>query len=696
MKFGERVVKYRHLILIVAIILLIPSLLGYLGTRTNYDMLSYLPKDMESVKGQDLLMKEFNKGGFTIVVTENMEKEDVDALATKYKKIDHVESVIDLDKVINPLIPRSMYPKEVRENFDNEDASMIVVFFNTSISDDDSMDAVAEIRRISGKQCFASGMTACVEDLKNLCEEEEAKYVAIAVILSLIAMMLLLDSYFAPIIFLASIGMAILYNMGSNIIMGEVSYITKAIAAVLQLGVTMDYSIFLWHSYMEKRDQGMEEKQAMSEAVNATLVSVTGSSITTVAGFLALCFMTFTMGMDLGIVMAKGVVFGVIASVTILPSMILLFNKVLMKTRHRSLIPDCSGIARRLTSHYKGYIVIFLILVVPAVYGYTKDNVIYDFSRILGKDLTVEQAPFLEANHKLEDDFGIASTHMIIADKDIPPEDGRAMSKDIEKVNGVENVLGIDAFLGPAVPREFLPSQLHDALIGKEHQLILVNSEYKVSSDPCNDQIDEITGIVQKYDKTAKVIGEGPAMKDLITLTARDFRIVNFISIGAVFLIILFVLRSISLPFILVASIEFAIYMNLGISGYTGTELAFLVPVCVSTIQLGSTVDYAILMSTRYKTERMAGKARREAVEIASATSIPSILVSAVGFFTATFGVGLYSDIGIISAMCTLMARGAVISMATVILVLPSLLMAFDGIVLKTTSGLRQIQQGGR
>ena len=696
MKFGERVVKYRHLILIVAIILLIPSLLGYLGTRTNYDMLSYLPKDMESVKGQDLLMKEFNKGGFTIVVTENMEKEDVDALATKYKKIDHVESVIDLDKVINPLIPRSMYPKEVRENFDNEDASMIVVFFNTSISDDDSMDAVAEIRRISGKQCFASGMTACVEDLKNLCEEEEAKYVAIAVILSLIAMMLLLDSYFAPIIFLASIGMAILYNMGSNILMGEVSYITKAIAAVLQLGVTMDYSIFLWHSYMEKRDQGMEEKQAMGEAVNATLVSVTGSSITTVAGFLALCFMTFTMGMDLGIVMAKGVVFGVIASVTILPSMILLFNKVLMKTRHRSLIPDCSGIARRLTSHYKGYIVIFLILVVPAVYGYTKDNVIYDFSRILGKDLTVEQAPFLEANHKLEDDFGIASTHMIIADKDITPEDGRAMSKDIEKVNGVENVLGIDAFLGPAVPREFLPSQIHDALIGKEHQLILVNSEYKVSSDPCNDQIDEITGIVQKYDKTAKVIGEGPAMKDLITLTARDFRIVNFISIGAVFLIILFVLRSISLPFILVASIEFAIYMNLGISGYTGTELAFLVPVCVSTIQLGSTVDYAILMSTRYKTERMAGKARREAVEIASATSIPSILVSAVGFFTATFGVGIYSDIGIISAMCTLMARGAVISMATVILVLPSLLMAFDGIVLKTTSGLRQIQQGGR
>lgn len=691
MNFGEKVVKYRVIILIVAFLLLIPSALGFLKTRTNYDMLSYLPDSIESVKGQNILMDEFNKGGFTIVITEDLPKRDVANLASKYRKIDNVESVLNLNDVLDPNVPREMYPKEVRDNLGKKGSSMLVVFFDTSISDDRSMAALEKIRSVSNEQCFASGMTACVTDLKNLCLREEAKYVAIAVILSLIAMMLLLDSYVAPIIFLLSIGMAILYNMGSNILMGEVSFITKAIAAVLQLGVTMDYSIFLWHSYMEKSDEGENHLQAMAEAINDTLVSVSGSSITTIAGFLSLCFMTYTMGMDLGLVMAKGVVFGVIASITILPSFILVLDKILQKTRHKTLIPDTSRLSNALTKRYGIYIAIFLILIVPAVYGYNRDNIVYDFSKLMGKDLTYEQAPFLTANNKLRENFNISSTHMIIADKNLSSDQGVEMAKSIKNVKGVENILSVDGVAGKNFPREIMPNDIRDNVIGDKHQLMIVNSSYAVSSDECNKQIAEINDIVHKQDKTARVIGEGPALKDLIGITKRDFKIVNLISIAAVFLIILFVLKSIALPFILVAAIEFAVYLNLGISGLTGQEMAFIIPVCISTIQLGSTVDYAILTSTRYKSERMSGKSKHDAIEIASITSIPSILVSAAGFFVATFGVGIYSDIGIISVMCGLMARGAVISMATVILVLPSLLMLFDGLIIRTTVGLRDI-----
>lgn len=690
MKLGEKVVKYRTLILLISLFLLIPATIGYLSTGINYDMLSYLPKDMETMKGQDLLLKEFGKGGFSIVVTENMSKKDVAGVVSEYKKIKHVDSVLDLNKVINPSVPRSMYPELIRKHFDNKKASMIVVFFNTSTSDSGSLEAIKEIRSVSTKNCYVSGMTACIQDLKSLCEGEELKYVVIAVILSLLAMMVLLDSYVAPVIFLICIGMAILYNMGSNIFFGEISYITQAIAAVLQLGVTMDYSIFLWHSYMENLDEGEDDEQAMSRAVNDTLVSVTGSSITTVAGFLALCFMTYTMGLDLGIVMAKGVILGVISSVTILPSMLLFFRKILKKTRHKTLIPDTHNLAKGLTSRYGLYIIIFLLLAGPAIYGYEKNNVVYDFEKILNgrQGLSVQQAPFLEANKKLEEHFHIGTTHMIIADAELSGEKGSAMTKDIEKVLGVKNVLGADAFLGSALPKELLPNEIKNSLLSDKHQMIMVNSEYKVSTSKCNSQIDEINKITEKYDKSAKVIGEGPAMKDLINLTGNDFKVVNIISIIAVFFIIMFVLKSVTLPVILVAVIEFAIYVNLGISGYTGLELAFIVPVCISTIQLGSTVDYAILTSTRYKTERMRGKDKRDAIVTAAATSMPSIITSAAGFFTATFGVGLYSDVGVISTICILMARGALISMATVILILPAMLMAFDKIICKTTLGM--------
>ena len=698
MGFGSKVVKARYVILVIGLLLLVPSFFGMQATKINYDMLTYLPDSIETMKGQDMLLHDFGKGGFSIVVTENMKTDEVSHLKSEIGKVDHVDSVLNLQEVLNPAVPQSMYPDKVRENLKNPNASMIVVFFDTSTSSEESMNAVAQIRKLSTKDCFISGMTAMVLDLKNLCETEESKYILVAVLLSLAVMMLLLDSFVVPFIFLASIGMAILYNLGSNIVFGEISYVTKAIAAVLQLGVTMDYSIFLWHSYMEHLDRGLSRKEAMGQAIDATLVSVTGSSITTVAGFLALCFMTYKMGMDLGLVMAKGCVFGVICSVTVLPSLILIFSGVLEKTRHRSLIPDCSKIAHGLTSRYGIYLVIFGLVFLPAIYGYMHENVTYDFTDMMGHDsgLKASQIQFMTANDKLEKDFDIGTTHMIIADRNLAPKDGRAMSEKLEDISGVKNVLGVDALTGTAIPREFLPDQVTKSLYAKDHQLILVNSAYKVSTDNCNTQIDQINRVVHQYDKSAKVIGEGPATKDLIEITNHDFKVVNLISMAMVFLIILLVLRSVSLPFILIAAIEFAIYVNLGIPGFTGTKLPFIIPVCVSTIQLGSTVDYAILMSTRYKTERAAGKKKREAVEIASATSIPSILVSALGFFAATFGVGLYSNVGLISQLCNMMARGALISMATVILVLPSLLMALDGLVIRSTKGLKQSASTGK
>lgn len=692
MKFGKAVVKLRHAILVMALVLLIPSAIGMAKTHVNYDMLSYLPDDMESVKGQDLLMDEFHKGGFSILVLENMKTDDVTKLKKDIEKVDHVESIVNLQDVVNPSVPMSMYPKVVQDNINNKNATMLVTFYDTGISDEHTLNAVDQIRKMSSKDTYVAGMTSMVLDLKNIAETEEIKYVAVAVALSLLVMMLLLDSYVAPFLFLLSIGMAILYNMGSNIMFGEISYITKAIAAVLQLGVTMDYSIFLWHSYMEKLDDGMEPKPAMAEAINATLVSVTGSSVTTIAGFLALCFMTYKMGMDLGLVMAKGVVFGVVCSVTVLPVLILFFTRTLQKTRHKTLIPSTDRLSHKLTSRYGIYILCFAILLIPAIYGYAHTNTSYDLTKMVvgdGKDIDKEMVPFYTANKKLSKDFGINTSYIIIADSSLSAKDGRAMSEEIKDVKGVKSVLGVDGMMGSAIPRNMLPDELNSSMRSDKHQMILVNSKYRISTDEVNRQVTQVNSIVHKYDKNGSVIGEAPSTKDLIQLTSKDFQVVNWISIGLVFLIIFFVLRSISLPFILILVIELAIYINMGICGFTGVELPFLVPVCVTTIQLGSTVDYAILMSTRYKTERMGGLSKRESIDIAVRTSMPSIMTSALGFFASTFGVSKYSNVYLISTMCSLMARGAIISMITVIFLLPSMLMAFDRIICKTTRGMK-------
>ena len=702
MDFGSIVVKHRKAIFLASLILLIPSIIGMIATRINYDMLYYLPDDIETVQGQNVLLDEFGKGGFSMVIVENMKTDEVSALAKDIEAVDNVDTVINLEQLIDPSVPEEMLPDVVHQSISNPDASMLVVFFDSSTSSEETLNAVETIRGILTKDAYISGMSSLVLDLKKLCEREEVKYVGVAVVLSLVAMMVLLDSYAAPVLFLLSIGMAILYNMGSNIIFGEISFITMAIAAVLQLAVTMDYSIFLWHRYTERLDARGElkdeeqerefENEAMAHAINDTLTSVTGSSITTIAGFLALCFMTYTMGKDLGIVMAKGVVFGVVASVTVLPVMILRFTKLLRRTRHRSLIPNMSGLARHLTSRYMIYILIFVILIAPAVHFYNKQNVVYDFAKMFAsnaENMDEEDIGFLIANNKLQEDFDIGTSHIIIADADLKAKDGRAMCEEIEKLDGVKSVLGLDAIMGTSIPKEMLPDELGGALLGDKHQMILVNSSYKVSTDECNEQIDKINEIINECDEGATLIGEGPATKDLIEITNKDFQVVSAISIAMVFVIILFVLKSVSLPFILVAAIEFAIIVNLGISGFTGLELPFIVPVCISTIQLGSTVDYAILLSTRYKEERLGGKDRREAVETATNASIPSIIVSALGFFTATIGVSIYSNIAIISTFCTLMARGALISMFTVILLLPSLLMALDKLICKTTIGLR-------
>lgn len=692
MKFGKVVVKLRHAILVIALILIIPSAIGMAKTHVNYDMLSYLPSDMESVKGQDLLMDEFHKGGFSILVLENMKTDDVTKLKKDIEKVDHVESIVNLQDVVNPSIPISMYPKVVQDNINNKNATMLVTFYDTGISDEHTLNAVDQIRKMSNKDTYVAGMTSMVLDLKNIAETEEIKYVAVAVALSLLVMMLLLDSYVAPFLFLLSIGLAILYNMGSNIMFGEISYITKAIAAVLQLGVTMDYSIFLWHSYMEKLDDGIEPKPAMAEAINATLISVTGSSITTIAGFLALCFMTYKMGMDLGLVMAKGVVFGVVCSVTVLPVMILFFTRTLQKTRHKTLIPSADRLSHKLTSRYGIYILCFGLLLAPALYGYAHTNTSYDLTKMVvgdGKDIDKEMVPFYTANKKLSKDFGINTSYIIIADANMSAKDGRSMSEEIKDVKGVKSVLGVDGMLGSAIPRNMLPDELNNSMRSDKHQMILVNSKYRISTDKVNRQVTQVNSIVHKYDKNGSVIGEAPSTKDLIQLTSKDFQVVNWISIVLVFLIIFFVLSSISLPFILILVIELAIYINLGICGFTGVELPFLVPVCVTTIQLGSTVDYAILMSTRYKTERMGGLSKRESIDIAVRTSMPSIMTSALGFFASTFGVSKYSNVYLISTMCSLMARGAIISMITVIFLLPSMLMAFDRIICKTTRGMK-------
>lgn len=687
MRFSKAVVKHRVLILIIAVVLMIPSLLGMIATRVNYDMLDYLPEDMDTVKGQNELLEDFGKGAFSLIIVEDMPDKDVAALVEKFEAVDHVETVLWYSSLADISFPKEFLPDALYDEFNTDNATMMAVFFDTSTSADITMDAIREIRSIAGKQCFVSGMSALVTDLKDLCEKEEPIYVGLAVLFACLAMLVLLDGWLVPFVFLASIGMMILMNLGSNYFFGEISYITKALSAVLQLAVTMDYSIFLWHSYNEQREKYSDHKDAMTVAIQQTLASVVGSSITTVAGFVALCFMTFTLGRDLGIVMAKGVILGVIGCVTVLPALILVFDKPLQKTKHRSLIPNMTRFSGGITKIFPVFLIIFALLIAPALYGYNETNneVYYDMGECLPQDME-----YVIANSKLSEDFNIASTHMILLDSNVPSKAVRSMINEMEQVDGVKYVLGLESVLGSRVPEEIIPESIKEILESEKWELLLINSEYKVASDDVNAQIDSLNTILKKYDETGMLIGEAPCMKDMIETTDHDFQVVNAVSIIAIFIIIALVEKSFSLPFILISVIELAIFINLGLPHYLGQSLPFIAPICISTIQLGATVDYAILMTTRYKSERIAGNDKRYSVSTALAASIPSIIVSGMGLFAATFGVAVYSDIDIISSMCMLMARGAVVSMLCVIFILPSLLMLCDKLICATTFGMKK------
>lgn len=678
-KFGRRVVQLRIPILILSLILLIPSFLGYIGTRVNYDILSYLPGDIETMVGQDILVDEFGTGAFSMFVVEGMAPKDVAKLKQDIGQVEHVEKVIWYDSVMDISVPMELMPDEIYEAFNSGDSTMMAVIFDETTSADGTMEAIENIRKVADKNCFLSGMSAVVTDTKNLSEREAPIYVCIAVLLSCLVLSLTMDSFLLPFIFLASIGMAIIYNLGSNIFMGEISYITKALSAVLQLGVTMDYSIFLWHSYQENRLNVPDKKEAMAKAIAATITSVVSSSMTTVAGFIALCFMSFTLGMDLGVVMAKGVVFGVIACVTVLPSMILVFDRALEKTKHKALLPDMKGTGAFVTKHYKVFIVIFLAVLAPALFGYRNAKVYYNLDETLPKDL-----PSIVANEKLNENFDMNATHMLLLSSDLPAKDVKHMVEEMKEVDGVNWVLGLNAIKGSSVPDELIPSDLTESLLNENWQLLLIGSQYKVASQEVNDQCERLSAICKSYDIKGMLVGEAPCTKDLIEITDKDFNTVSIVSIGVIFLIILLVFKSVLLPVILVSVIELAIFVNMGIPYYTGTEIPFIASVVIGTIQLGATVDYAILMTTRYRKERFEGAEKQDAVMTACQSSVKSIVVSALSFFAATFGVGLYSNIDMISSLCTLMARGALISMVTVIFVLPSMFMVFDGLLVRS------------
>ena len=690
MRFSKAVVRHRVPILILALLLMIPSALGMAGTRVNYDMLNYLPEDMDTVIGQDALMEDFNKGAFSFLILEDMPARDCAELKTRVEQVDHVETVLWFDSLMDISVPMELLPDTLYEAFNAGNATMMAVFFDTSTSSDLTMDAIREIRSAAGEQCFVSGMSALVTDLKDLCEAEEPIYVGIAVALACGAMLLLLDCFLAPFVFLASIGMMILMNMGTNCFLGEISYITKALSAVLQLAVTMDYSIFLWNSYNEQRRLCADKNEAMANAIQATLTSVLGSSITTVAGFIALCFMSFTMGRDLGIVMAKGVLLGVLGCVTVLPALILVFDKPLQKTRHRSLIPNMGKLSGGVVKAFPVFIVVFALILPPALYGYNKANseVYYDMGQCLPEDME-----YVIAEGKLREEFGVASTHMLLVSADVPAKDVRAMAREMEQVDGVKYVLGMESITGSRVPEEILPESAASVLKSDRWRLLLINSEYKVASDAVNAQIGALNDILKRYDQGGMLIGEAPCMKDMIQTTDHDFKMVNAVSIVAILLIVALVEKSFTLPFILITVIEAAIFVNLGLPHYLGQSLPFIAPICISTIQLGATVDYAILMTTRYKTERINGADKKKAVRTALSTSIPSILVSGMGLFAATFGVAVYSEIDIISSMCMLMARGAVVSMVSVIFALPALLLLCDRLICATTAGMKQPKQ---
>ena len=687
-KFGKVVVKLRIPILVLSFLLLIPSVLGYFNTRVNYDILYYLPNDIDTMQGQDILLDDFGKGAYAMVVVDGMNKSNVSKLVKKVEGVDHVASVISYSGVVGDDVPSEILPDKFRSYFENEDsgATLFAIFFDDTTSSDDTMKAIQEVRDVTDNQCYIAGMSAVVTDTKTMAEKETPFYVLVAVVLVCIVLAIFMDSFLVPVFFMLSIGMAIVYNLGSNYFLGEVSYITKALAAVLQLGVTLDYSIFLWHSYKEAKEETPDDHQeAMAVAIGNTLTSVVGSSITTVAGFIALCFMSFTLGLDLGVVMAKGVVLGVIGCVTILPSLILTFDKALEKTMHREIMPNFDKPARWIVNHSWIFLIIFVLLLGPAIYGYNNTKVYYDLSDTLPEKLNCSQA-----NKLLADNFdGTNSIYMILADSNLSAEDSNAMMNEVNDLDGISFALSIDSALGGEIPTEMLPDSLVSELKGDEYQIMMVSTNYTIASDEINDQINKVDAIAKKYDAKSMVIGEAPCTKDLITITDKDFKTVSAVSIVAIFFIIFFVLKSISLPVILVAAIEFAIFVNMGIPYYTGTTIPFISSVVIGTIQLGATVDYAILMTTRYKRERAAGNSKKEAISIALGTSIPSIIVSALGFFAATFGVGMIASVDMIASLCTLMARGAIISMFVVIFVLPSLFVLLDKVIIHTSLGFK-------
>lgn len=686
-KFGKVIVKLRIPILILSFLLLIPSAIGYFNTRVNYDILYYLPNEIETMQGQDILMDDFNKGAYAMVVVQNMDTKSTDRLIKKVENVDHVAQVISYTGIVGEDVPSEIVPSKFRKYFENDstDTTLFAIFFDNTTSSDDTMNAITQIREKTEGQAFISGMSAVVTDTKNLSEKETPLYVLIAVVLVCIVLAIFMDSFLVPVFFMISIGMAIVYNLGSNILLGEVSYITKALAAVLQLGVTLDYSIFLWHSYKEMKETYPDDhKEAMAVAIGNTLTSVVGSSITTVAGFIALCFMSFTLGLDLGIVMAKGVVFGVIGCVTILPSLILTFDRALEKTMHREIMPNFDKLATFIVNHSWIFVIVFVVLLGPAIYGQNHTSVYYDLSDTLPDDLACSQA-----NKKLEENFDMNSIYMILADSGMSTDTANEMLDKLGDVDGVQFALGLDTALKSGIPQEFLPAKTVSELKGEDYQIMMIATDYKIASDEINNQISKVNDIVKSYDSKAMVVGEAPCTKDLITITDKDFKTVSAVSIVAIFVIILFVLKSISLPIILVSAIEFAIFVNMGIPYFTHTQIPFIASVVIGTIQLGATVDYAILMTTRYKKERSQGYAKKEAIQIALSTSIPSIIVSALGFFAATFGVGCIASVDMIGSLCTLMARGAIISMFVVIFILPSLFVLCDKLIINTSIGFK-------
>ncbi|MDY3016477.1 efflux RND transporter permease subunit [Blautia sp.] len=684
-KLGRKIVKFRIPIFILSLLLLVPSAIGYINTRVNYDVLYYLPDDIETMKGQDILVDEFGTGAYSMFICEGMKNKDVAALKKKIENVEHVSKVVWYDSFSDLSVPVEMLPDKIRSALFSDDSTMMFIIFETTTSADETMDAIGDIRKLAGKQCFVSGMSAIVTDTKNLAESEVAIYVLIAVVLSCIVLALTMESYLIPFLFLASIGIAILYNMGTNIFKGEISYITKALSAVLQLGVTMDYSIFLWHSYQEQRKLYEDDhKEAMAQAIAATIKSVVGSSITTIAGFVALCFMSFTLGLDLGIVMAKGVIFGVICCVTVLPAMIMIFDKALEKTKHKQLIPDFPKVSEFLVKHHKAFAFICVALFIPFAYFQANTAVYYNLDSSLPKDLES-----IMANEKLQEEYHMGAAHMILMDKNVSSKEKHKMIKEMEQVDGVKEVLGLESIIGPSLPESMIPQDIKDILESDNYELMLITNEYQTASEEVNAQIDKLNTILKSYDKNGMLVGEAPCTKDLIEITDHDFKVVSAVSILAVFLIILFVFKSITLPVILVLVIEGAIFINMGIPYLTGTELPFIASIVIGTIQLGATVDYAILMTSRYEQERGSGKSKKESISIALESSIRPVMVSAFSFFAATFGVGIYSKIDMISSLCLLMARGALISMCAVLLFLPAMYWIFDRVICATSKNFK-------